>query len=233
MPNKVHAPEENDTLKTMELFLAMFAHEIRTQLSGVVQACQYAQEGTRRNFYLSAISAVIQDTLHLLDNLLKTVLFRNGRLVLDTHKESFPFKPWITSIVQSWEAEKTVQQKELNLIINPALEHCSITTDKIIVGQILHNLLSNALKWSYKGSCILIDCHLTGERLTITVENKGNTIPPEKINRLFEPYYRLDNSYAGTGLGLYLSKQYADALEGDISVQSKDCCTAFTVNIPR
>lgn len=233
MSDEVYSPEGVDSLKTIETFLGMFAHELRTQISGIPTACYFVQNGIQSDFYLHAIDAVTQDTLHVLDNMLQTVKVRQGKFDIKLINETFPFRNWIEGRIQSFECAQLNREKCINLIMSPSLLNANITTDKIKLGQVLHNLLTNAMKFRFRNTSILVKCETICEWLVIRVENQGKTIPQDKISYLFKPYHQLDKSHAGTGLGLHLSRLYIEALGGTLVLNSDACITILTVTIPQ
>jgi signal transduction histidine kinase len=236
-PPPVNPPNPSERLDianihTMELFFGMFAHELRSQLSGIVGASRYALEEKRNNFYLRAIHTISLNTLHVLDNMLTTVKVNVGKLDIRAEKEPFGLKNWIKTFIQPLEDMASIQRQDICLTIHPSIERAIINTDQIKMGQILQNLLTNALKFSYTGTCIALKCYSRDAGLTIEVMNQGIDIPYNKLDCLFKPYEQLDSGFAGTGLGLYLSWLYAQALGGTLTVQSDKGSTIFTVYIP-
>jgi signal transduction histidine kinase len=97
------------------------------------------------------------------------------------------------------------------------------------IGQVVTNLVSNALKFTHKGSVhIGIDCeeHTNTEvRICISVEDTGIGVPEDKLALIFEKFAQADGSvtrrYGGTGLGLAISKQLIEAMGGTIGVRSQ------------
>jgi len=98
------------------------------------------------------------------------------------------------------------------------------------VRQVLLNLLLNALEAVADGGTVSVAVGFRESRLLIDVQNEGDTIPPERLPYLFEPFS--SGSSRGTGLGLWVSYQIVQQLGGLIEVESRDGVTRFTVNIP-
>jgi signal transduction histidine kinase len=219
--------------KVMQSFIGMISHELRTQFAGIVQICQYIQEGKNIDLYQRALNVASHSTLHILDNMLTTVKINAGKLNIQATNETLRFSTWIKPLMYPIEAAGLIQRKDICLTIHPSLERADITTDKIKLAQILHNLLVNALKFSYAGTCIAVKCYIRETGLIVEIVNQGIGIPPNKMDSLFKPYERVYDGFAGTGLGLYLSQLYAETLGGVITVQSEEkAATAFTVYIP-
>ncbi len=125
--------------------------------------------------------------------------------------------------------------------------------------RVFDNLIRNAVNYSYPGTEILLsleafpaassNCNAEGtlgtraavsgesaRQVVITVSNHGKTIPPDKLNRIFEQFFRLDSSRAtatgGAGLGLAISREIVELHGGSISAASADECITFTVVLP-
>ena len=228
-----HYPKDN-IIRSMEQFFGIFSHEINTQLAGIKQCYECIQQGKitdkdNTEFYLQSIHTISSNTLNVLDNLLTTVKFHVGKLDIRLEKTTFHLGSWVTTITQPFEAATATEDRRICLTIQDA----EIITDKVKLGQILHNLLANALKFGSPDTCITVKCHAEGAELVLQVINQGNSIPADKMADLFKPYQQLESNYGGTGLGLYICQLYAEVLGGSITVQSEEkATTTFTVCIP-
>jgi signal transduction histidine kinase len=103
------------------------------------------------------------------------------------------------------------------------------------VDQVFTNLLSNAIRYG-RGKPIVVGACTAGEMARFWVEDQGIGIPPEHQSRIFQQYERAapSTSYAGLGLGLWISRQLVEAMGGTISVRSEvNAGSVFTVEIPR
>lgn len=217
---------------TLQLFMGMFAHEVKGQLAGLTALARYTlQTGKDTMENLPIIAAGIDRSIQVLDNLLRVIKAHAGALTLTPRKESFLLPELLAEILPPLEAEGRFTGKTFRLQIHPALHRHPVVTDKLLLTQILYNLLLNALKWSLRDRQIVIGCQPDGDMLCITVENTGQTIPAGKLQRLFEPFYQAETGFAGTGLGLYISRLYAEQLGGSIAVESKDGVTRFGVRV--
>ena len=109
--------------------------------------------------------------------------------------------------------------------------HCD--ADKI--ERVFDNLLRNAINYSHAGTKIHIAAQVT-ENITLTFTNHGNTIPKEKLNRIFDQFYRLDYSRSsktgGSGLGLAIAKQIVELHHGTISAESENEEIRFIITLP-
>ena len=102
--------------------------------------------------------------------------------------------------------------------------------------QLFDNLLKNAVNYSYENTVIRIGARIRDEQVIIKFRNKSDVISPEKLERLFEKFYRVDSSRGtstgGSGLGLAISKQITELHGGTIKAQSTSDFTDFTVVLP-
>lgn len=149
----------------------------------------------------------------------------------------------------------TLQYSEINLtrlleqlvyefhpILNKRNLSCRLVTgDDILlkcdaekIQRVFDNLLRNAAIYSYGGTEITIEAQTGIENLTLKFSNHGRTIPKEKLERIFEQFYRLDagRDTGGSGLGLAIAKQIITLHKGTITAASENDLTVFTVILP-
>lgn len=116
----------------------------------------------------------------------------------------------------------------------PARMEYDCDPDKL--ARVFDNLLRNAVHYSFPHSVIHIRLKKTPQRVSVTFENVGPTIPKDKLGRIFEQFFRLDTSRGtrtgGAGLGLAIAKQLAEAHGGTIRAESADSRTVFTIELP-
>ena len=99
---------------------------------------------------------------------------------------------------------------------------------------VFDNFLRNAVNYSYNGTEITIEAESGEDSVKLRFSNHGGTIPKEKLERIFEQFYRLDTGHgsSGVGLGLAIAKQIVTFYKGTIAVESRDGMAAFTVMLP-
>ena len=102
------------------------------------------------------------------------------------------------------------------------------------IQRVFDNLLRNAVNYSYDGTEITIEAEQSEDGVTLKFSNRGGTIPREKLERIFEQFYRLDTGRgsSGAGLGLAIAKQIITLHKGTITAESGGGVTAFTVVLP-
>lgn len=115
-------------------------------------------------------------------------------------------------------------------------EHIIMLADADKIARVFDNLLKNAVNYSYENTTIKIGARIRRNRVLIKFRNHCDEIPKEKLDRLFEKFYRMDssrNSYSGgSGLGLAISKQITELHGGSVSAKSTPEYTDFTVVLP-
>ena len=144
---------------------------------------------------------------------------------------------WIPEVLE--EAKILIKNKEHKEIeFNISEDFPLVDADKDRLIQVFVNLLENAAKYANEGSKIIVDA-VTHEKVAkIYVKNACNVIPPEKLNKLFEKFIRLDDNTTrttrGTGLGLFIVKGLIEAMNGKIELHSdENCgfCVELTLNL--
>ena len=114
-----------------------------------------------------------------------------------------------------------------------------VWADPMRFGQVLTNLLDNALRHTPGGGSVAVSAHATDEDVIVTVSDTGDGIPPEHLTRLFDRFYRVDAArdrvHGGAGIGLAIAKALVDGHGGSIRVASDGPGTGstFTVTLPR
>lgn len=223
---------------SVERFLGLFAHEIKTQLSGASLALESLIDKTDSffanrpdvAFYLTTLQSILFNSMHVLKNMINTVHFREEYFSL--RAEDTPFK--VTTFID----ECTIPQHILNESFNKSLvielnelRDKTIVTDRVKLGQVIQNFLVNAYKYSKGKEIQLIGTGSEGY-VSFSVISFGHTISAEEIKKILKIYYQAGPGNTGDGLGLYLCELYAEILRGKIKITSNKGITSFTINIP-
>ena len=105
--------------------------------------------------------------------------------------------------------------------------------DFVLIGQVLTNLLDNAVRYSPEKAGITISADVVRDQLRVTVFNEGSYIPPADLERLFDKFYRVSTAPGGTGLGLAIARGIIDAHHGHIWAENVGRRgVAFTFTLP-
>lgn len=115
-------------------------------------------------------------------------------------------------------------------------ENFRVVCDPDKMARVFDNLLNNACHYAYPASLIRVEGRLAQGQAVLTFTNAGATIPPEKLSRMFERFFRLDPSRGtrtgNAGLGLAIAKEIVEAHGGVIAADSREEQVIFTVSLP-
>jgi len=211
------------------IFLANMSHEIRTPMNAILGMAYLAMKSglpPRQHDYVAKIHAAARSLLGILNDILDFSKIEAGKVVL----EAAPFD--FEAVVQNafFMVQQRVENKRIELILNYRLplNFPMLMGDQLRIGQILINLLSNAVKFTDAGYVRLEVSEVAADAGSCTlccrVEDTGIGMTAEQIERLFQEFTQADGSttrkYGGTGLGLSISKRLAQAMGGEIRVES-------------
>lgn len=210
-------------------FLEVTSHELRTPLTGIRANAQLMQ---RRAVYNErAVAAIIAqaDTLQrLTDDLQLASRIQGDRLTLVPDQTDLVTAA--RAAVESFGADESVIRVEA-----PA-EPLIVSADQYRLGQVVTNLLTNAMKYSPEGSEIIVRVAPHVGEARVSVVDHGVGIPREALPRLFDRFYRVEGGtdrVPGLGLGLYISQRIVEAHGGRIDVESTPGHgSTFTVALP-
>ncbi len=223
-------------------FLASMSHELRTPLNAIIGysemlAEEAADEGQAPFVAdLGKIQAAGRHLLLLINSVLDLSKIEAGRM--DLFLETVPVHSVVDEVVSV--VQPLASKGHNTLEVKVAGDVGSMHTDQTKVRQTLYNLLSNACKFTEHGR-ITLEVHRElveeADSVVFTVTDTGVGMDAEQIKRIFEPFTQADAStsrrYGGTGLGLTLSRRFAQMLGGEIKVESRpNAGSKFTVRVP-
>ncbi len=210
-------------------FLANMSHEIRTPMNAIMGFTDILRRGYGRSNqdprkYLDTIHSSGQHLLELINDILDLSKVEAGHLEV----ERISCSPHV--IVREVVQVLAVKAKEKGITLAYRADGpvpVSISSDPARLRQIITNLVGNAIKFSEQGGVEVV-MKLIGEqsaKLQIDVRDSGIGMSPSQLEHIFDPFSQADSSvtrrFGGTGLGLTISRRFAHALGGDISVQSQ------------
>jgi signal transduction histidine kinase len=215
----------------LQTFISMVAHELATPVTGVIGRAQLALRRARRSREqraLVAIEAEAQQIAHLVNDLRDAARAGAGRFEIDSRVIE------LVALV-SHVVERQRQPNRRRDILLTGVGALAVTCDPERIGQVIGNLVSNALKYSPAEAPVRIDILADGGEAVIAVTDSGIGIPDVERDRLFQPFSRLSGArgFVGTGLGLYISRAIVEAHGGTIDVVSVEGRgSTFTVRLP-
>jgi signal transduction histidine kinase/DNA-binding response OmpR family regulator len=228
--------------RTKSQFLANMSHELRTPLNAIIgysemlqeEAAEHGQEDFLPD--LQRIQAAGKHLLALINDILDLSKIEAGRMEL--YLETFDIATMIRDVVTT--IQPLVAKNANTLAVQGADALGVMRADLTKVRQSLFNLLSNACKFTERGTITLAVSWEQGEGgdwVTFQVRDTGIGLGPEQLQKLFQAFSQADASttrrYGGTGLGLVISKHFCQMMGGEIMVESEvGQGSTFTIRLP-
>ncbi|GAX34385.1 GAF domain-containing sensor histidine kinase [Nodularia sp. NIES-3585] len=222
-------------------FLATISHELLTPLTYVIGMSStllrwpLGELSQRQRDYLQTIHDSGEHLLELINDILDLSQIEAGKTVLNI--TTFSLTETANSAVESLLKKADSKQINLQLDLQIDPQRDRFTADAGRIGQIIWNLLTNAIKFTPEGGSVTLRIWVEDNTAIFQVEDTGIGIPEAQLPLLFEKFQQLDTpyrrSYEGTGLGLALTKQLVELHRGRIEVESTVAIgSIFTVWIP-
>jgi signal transduction histidine kinase/ligand-binding sensor domain-containing protein/CheY-like chemotaxis protein/HPt (histidine-containing phosphotransfer) domain-containing protein len=210
-------------------FLARMSHEIRTPMNGIIGLGELLSRSgltaQQRSLALK-VNKSANRLMQILDDTLDLAKVEAGRLSVTS--ERFDLKTVITDTAELFAAQ--AQEKGLDLIAapSPVLTHF-VMGDPLRVGQVLGNLVGNAIKFTHEGEiclrCDVLETHADRVVVNLSVKDTGVGMSADVVQRIFDPFTQADESttrkFGGTGLGLTICRELVELMGGTIDVKSE------------
>jgi CheY-like chemotaxis protein len=215
--------------RTKSDFLANMSHEIRTPMNAIIGMTYLALRAAptpQQRGYLSKIDNAAQSLLSIINDILDFSKIEAGKLELE--QIAFALDEVLHNLTDM--VGQKAEEKSISIVFSVAEDvPRSLIGDPVRLGQILINLVNNAIKFTEKGEIVVkmqVEEAMLGKtRLAFSVCDCGIGISPEQMANLFQSFNQGDTSFTrrfgGTGLGLAISKQLCELMGGNISVKSE------------
>jgi signal transduction histidine kinase len=243
--------------KLKDEFVSIVSHELRTPLTAIkgytqhlirrverrlrehrqAQARQPEQPAAEmpESYDLRSLNIIQSQTDHLerlVNDLLDLSRVQSSDLRL--HYSSFYLADLLTECVQ--QAQTSAEQHAMQLDI--AAQDSRVVADKVRIGQVIGNILDNAIKFSPQGGQVVVRLQEQDSDYLVSISDQGIGVNPEYFDHIFERFYRVRNmasrQYSGIGMGLYIAKVIVEAHEGRIWLTSKQGTgSTFYFTLPR
>lgn len=227
--------------KAKEKFLANISHEIRTPINGIAGMAALLTQNpsnAEQSLYLSSILSASENLKVIINDILDLSSIESGKLKFE--KIAFNLSEMFSSLKSTFDHQAREKRITLHCDLQPEA-NLLVVGDPVRLNQILINLISNALKFTHRGS-IMVKCRVEKQEkktiyLRFDVVDTGIGIPQDKLTTIFESFSQADASvtrkYGGTGLGLTIVKQLVELQGGHISVSSVvDQGSTFSFTLP-
>lgn len=231
--NEKAAKEAEQRKNDLVVYLA---HDLKTPLTSVIGYLTLLHEEKEisselQNKYLSISLEKAERLEDLINEFFEITRFNLTNLSLDI--SSINITRMLEQVV--FEAGPMFMDKNLTCKLEAASD-IHIKCDVSKMQRVFDNLIRNAVNYSFKDSEIIITVKKQENQISFLFLNKGNTIPQEKLDRIFEQFYRLDSARqsktGGSGLGLAIAKEIIELHKGSITAYSQNEIVSFEINMP-
>ena len=223
---------ERKSAELREQFIAVLGHDLRNPLASIASGAELLLK-LPMNEQGKRIAGLVQKSADRMAGLIDDVLdFARGRLgdgmsvVCTVQKDvGSTLEQIIAELALAWPARDI--RSELSF-------RQPVVCDSARIGQLLSNILANALTHGDPANPVWVRGHCDGVRFELSVANSGQPIPPDTMSRLFQPFSRASerSGQQGLGLGLYIASEIARAHGGSLDVASSPEETRFTFRMP-
>ncbi|MCG8316710.1 MAG: ATP-binding protein [Pseudomonadales bacterium] len=217
-------------------FLSLMSHELRTPLNsmlGFAQLLQFDELTEDQNLYVDEILNGGQILLQLVNDVLDFAKIDTGNVSMETTTIN------VHELIKQCINLLSLKASERQVNIDHACDgnHPLVRGDFLRLKQVIINLLSNAIKYNRVGGKVTISCELKNNgMLRVSIIDTGHGISEDKISEVFKPFSRLgfeNSAVEGVGIGLLISKQLINAMQGDIGFNSTlGIGSTFWIEIP-
>ncbi|MGB4582920.1 MAG: heavy metal sensor histidine kinase [Rhodoferax sp.] len=215
-------------------FSSDIAHELRTPVSNLMTQTQVVLSRPRDvaeyRSVLESNAEELERMARMISDMLLLAKAENGLVV--PARETVDLAREVRALFEYYEAVADEKNLQLSLSAPSAVP---VLADRLMLRRALGNLLSNAIRHANPDSCVRVTLAQASEEVTVTVENVGDTIAPEFLERIFDRFFRVDPSRQhgdGTGLGLAIAKSIIVGHGGTILATSSGAVTKFTIKLP-
>lgn len=240
MRNEVYI---NDRLAELKIrFFTNVSHELRTPLTLIKGPVEELKNNEKLSpagkEYVSLIDRNARKMLQLVNQILDFRKIQNGKMKM--HVSYVDLNAMIEQLMQEFRV--LAEERDIAFVFDKAEEHVTAWCDAEKIAIVLNNLLSNAFKYTGEGGriCIALEHDYDRQICTMRVEDDGVGIPKSQLEVIFERFSQAsnktsdDNAYAGTGIGLSLSREYVNMHHGRIWAENIDGGkgVVFSVELP-
>lgn len=215
--------------------IAYLAHDLKTPLTSIIgymtlleEAPEMPAEQKAKYVSISLKKAIRLESL--INEFFEITRYNLNELALE--KETFDLSYMLMQLTDEF---YPILKENNNTVRLDAESGLKIYADPDRLARVFNNILKNAVAYSYSGTEITVTAKKENNKITVAFANRGKTIPAQKLQSIFEKFFRLDEARAtntgGAGLGLAIAQEIVELHGGTITAQSENEITVFTVTL--
>ena len=219
-------------------FVANVSHELKTPMTTISGYVDGILDGTilpeKSRQYLELVSEETKRLSRLVRSMLDISRLQESGGMSDSQKSRFDILECAGQVLISF--EQKINDKKLQVEVDMPDIPIFTRANPDAITQVIYNLLDNAVKFCPEGGQLRLCVQHSDSKAYISIENDGETIPPEELPLLFDRFHKIDKSRSQNrdswGLGLYIVRKLIDSHGENISVTSREGKTSFTFTLP-
>jgi two-component system sensor histidine kinase KdpD len=227
--------EEREKLRSM--LLSSVSHDLKTPLASIIGALsicrsQRAVTPEKREILIETALEEAERLDSFITNILDMTHLESGKIEFkqDWHNPQ--------AMIQEVIKRLTYRMRQHKVVIQPSPVKVEVYMDLVMTEQVFQNILDNACKYTPASAVIEVSCiQKEGQGIFWQIRDHGKGLPPEKLDRIFDKYSRLqmkDSQVAGTGLGLAISRAIMEAQNGTVTAANHpEGGAVFTIQLPK
>ncbi|MEN7550438.1 PAS domain-containing protein [Rapidithrix thailandica] len=217
----------------LDNFVYRVSHDLRAPIASVTGIIELLKQDNTLSEASVNLLDLAKTSLNKQDHFIKDILDYSRNSRLEIQKNAIDFKSLVAEVFSHYEYNPEYEKAEISYQIEQAAPFLS---DKRRLEVILHNLVSNALRYAkpyFHNAKIQVEVIANAREATIRVTDNGIGIAPEHLPNIFKMFYRATDHKPGSGLGLYIAKESIQKIYGKIQVASTlDKGSSFTLKLP-
>lgn len=226
---------DNESKKS---FVANVSHELKTPMTSIGGFIDGILDGTippeEERAYLQKVSNEVKRLARIVVAMLNLSKIEAGEIGLSPSRYDMKEQLFNTLLL----FERNIDEKNIEILGFEDMDDIIVTADRDLIGQVVQNLMDNAVKFTPKNGVITILAEKDEDKTKVIIRNSGAGISMEEVSRVFERFYKVDKSRSfdvkGVGLGLYICKTIINMHDGEIKVGSVlGEYTEFSFEIPK
>ena len=228
--------EERKAEQTKNELITNVSHDLRTPLTSVMGYLRLIKDkkydtAEQVDNYVDVAYGKSEKLKALIEDLFEYTKLANQGTTL--HKEEVNLNGFLEQLAE--ELVPIAEEKDLNFTKEIPQEKIKVMVDSDKLLRVFENLLTNAIKYSYKPGSIILVLKKINDKALVSIENQGDPIPEADLNRLFDRFYRVEKSrtstLGGSGLGLAIAKNIIELHGGRIWAESEATTIRFNVEL--